>query len=273
MSSPAATAAPPQPVEPTGSFAKPAVRIGVSLLLVYHLGAVLLEPLATAPNFNGPPAVLPEFARPAFRPYQTALSLDHSYKFFAPNPGDSHLIRYDLHFADGTTSVGVAEHGLPNSRRDWPRLLYHRYFMLAEHLPKDRGFFDWNAPDAPPRAEIVPAVGEFVPPLADDAPSPADDSRARFLHHRDVYARGIAAYLAKKHGARRVDLFHIVHHLASPQEVIEGRKLDAADGYRERLLISYTAPGSKSGAPPAPASEKPAASDKTSALPASEDRR
>lgn len=275
MSSSAETAAVASPpTTPTGAFAKPAVRLGVSLLLAYHLGAVLLEPLATAPQFNGPPAVLPEFARPAFRPYATALSLDHSYKFFAPNPGDSHLVRYDLYFADGSKRVGIAEQGFPDSRRDWPRLLYHRYFMLTEHLPNDRGFFQWNSPDEPPRGEVVAAVGEFVPPLADDqprpagdAPSAAEDPRARFRRHRDTYVRGIAAYLAKKHGAERVDLFHVVHHLPSPQEVIEGRKLDAPDGYRERLLISYTVAGAKAGP------THPTTGAKTSTLPIGEGRR
>jgi hypothetical protein len=275
MSSSAESAVAASPADvPTGPFARPAVRIGVSLLLVYHLGAVLLEPLATAPQFNGPPAVLPEFVRPAFRPYATALSLDHSYKFFAPNPGDSHLVRYDLYFADGKQFVNAPDNIFPDRHRDWPRLLYHRYFMLTEHLPKDRGFFQWNLPDEPPQGEIVPAVGEIVPPPADVEPRIAggvagssEDPRARFQRHRDTYVRGIAAYLAKKHGARRVDLFHVVHHLASPQEIIEGRKLDAPDGYRERLLISYTVPD------PKPGSTKPPVSETTSALPAGEGRR
>ncbi|MCE9605765.1 MAG: hypothetical protein K8U03_12795 [Planctomycetia bacterium] len=234
----------------TGAFRSPWVRAGVSLLLVYHLAAVLLEPLATPPHFVGPPSEIPELLRPKFRAYATALSLDHAYKFFAPDPGESHLIRYDLHFADGTKRVGRAEQGFPDRKRDWPRLLYHRYFMLTEFLPDGRNFETWNMepempgtarlslPVAPQGAEMIPVPREDGPTTGTfDPPSPAGPPRIR---RADVYARGIAAHLARKHGAVRVDLYHVVHRLSHRQEIIEGRKLDAPDTYRERLLISYT---------------------------------
>lgn len=266
---PAATSpsTPESAAAPTGPFAKASVRAAVSLLLVYHLTAVLLDPLATPPNFAGPPAIIPEAIRPAFQGYVTALSLDHTYKFFAPNPGDSHLFRYDLYFADGTKSVGVPEQMFPDRKKHWPRLLYHRYFMLAEHLPAMRGFGNWNEPDQPPPspaqaagqggAQLLPPVpnspvGEFVPPIAEDGgplnvgvPQPRGPMAHGEIpvHPRvalaEAYTRGIAAHLAKKHHAQRVDLFHIVHRLSEPQEVIDGRKLSEPDTYRERLIISY----------------------------------
>ncbi len=63
-------------------------------------------------------------------PYINALDLNHGYRFFAPDPGPSHLIRYHLHWSDGHGRDGV----FPNLTEERPRLLYHRYFMLAEHL-------------------------------------------------------------------------------------------------------------------------------------------
>ena len=36
-----------------------------------------------------------------FRPYLEAAYLDHGYAFFAPDPGPSHLVRYELEFDDG----------------------------------------------------------------------------------------------------------------------------------------------------------------------------
>jgi hypothetical protein len=47
--------------------------------------------------------------------------LDHGYFFFAPNPGPSHL-------------VGIRDQSVlfPDRKEQWPRLLYHRYFMLSE---------------------------------------------------------------------------------------------------------------------------------------------
>jgi len=265
-------------IEPTGIFAKRWVRVGVSLLLVYHLAAVLLEPLATPPNFAGPPSVIPEQVRPMFHGYTTALSLDHAYKFFAPNPGDSHLVRYDLYFADGTKRVNQPDQWFPDRKRNWPRLLYHRYFMITEFLPAGRGFDNWNyeptarlappgmamppgmqmppgtQPGMEPRMEMVPPpleesamggppTGTFDRPTEAGAGPEAQQPRREPLDQ--VYARGIAEHLARKHGAVRVDLFHVVHRLSHPEEIKEGRKLDAPDTYRERLLLSYQVSGTK----------------------------
>ena len=72
------------------------VRLVVSGLLVWHLVAVVLGPLSL------PPSILASAVQPLFRPYIRAAFLDHSYKFFAPDPGPSHLIRYDVTLADGT---------------------------------------------------------------------------------------------------------------------------------------------------------------------------
>lgn len=248
--SPIPTTDQPLPAEaaaPTGMFRSPAVRLGVSLCLVYHLVAVLLEPLATPPQFAGPPSVVPELVRPMFRPYATALSLDHAYKFFAPNPGESHLVRYDLYFADGTKRINQADQWFPDRKRDWPRLLYHRYFMITEFLPDGRNFENWNFE---PEARLAPPGTEMIPPPADDtlAGPPTGTFDPPRVPTSQVYARGIASHLARKHGAVRVDLFHVVHRLSHPQEIIDGRKLDAPDTYRERLLISYNAPDAKPAA-------------------------
>jgi hypothetical protein len=99
------------------------VRRLVSVLLVLHLVAIASAPLAMEP------ASLPAqkvFA--FFRPYLDAAFLNHGYHFFAPEPGPSHLIRYQLTFADGRIEDGV----FPDSAEQKPRLNYHRHFMLSE---------------------------------------------------------------------------------------------------------------------------------------------
>lgn len=53
--------------------------------------------------------------------------LDRGYAFFAPDPGPSHLIR-------ATSDGGQTTQVFPNLDDQWPRLLYHRHFMLAEFL-------------------------------------------------------------------------------------------------------------------------------------------
>lgn len=62
-------------------------------------------------------------------PYLQLLDLNHGYHFFAPEPGESTLLAYEAHRADGTTIKGR----IPNLGIV-PRLLYHRHFMLTEHM-------------------------------------------------------------------------------------------------------------------------------------------
>ena len=120
--------------QPVGS----GVRLLVSALLVWHLAAILVGP------FSLPPTVMGDRLHPVFRPYLGATYLDHSYKFFAPDPGPSHLVRYDLEFTDGTHRGSA----FPSLTDEWPRLFYHRHFMLSEFInlaPPD--------PNVPPRTE------------------------------------------------------------------------------------------------------------------------
>ena len=95
----------------------------VSVFLILHLVAIASAPLAMEP------ASLPAqkvFA--FFRPYLDVAFLNHGYHFFTPEPGPSHLIRYELTFSDGRVEGGV----FPNSAEQKPRLNYHRHFMLSE---------------------------------------------------------------------------------------------------------------------------------------------
>jgi hypothetical protein len=99
------------------------VRGVVSVLLVLHLVAIAAAPLAMEP------ASLPAKQTFAFfRPYLDAAFLNHGYHFFAPEPGPSHLIRYELTFSDGHAESGV----FPDPAMHQPRLNYHRHFMLTE---------------------------------------------------------------------------------------------------------------------------------------------
>ena len=59
------------------------------------------------------------------KPYSQWLYMNHGYFFFAPNPGPGHLIQCSN---ENSNQAFL----LPNRDEHWPRLLYHRYFMLAE---------------------------------------------------------------------------------------------------------------------------------------------
>jgi hypothetical protein len=96
-----------------------------SAAIAFHLLAVWTAPFAVPPSspFAGTMAM-------ALRPYLDAAFLNHGYKFFAPDPGPTHLVRYELEMPDGTKRVGR----FPDLKEQWPRLLYHRHMMLSERL-------------------------------------------------------------------------------------------------------------------------------------------
>ncbi len=118
---------------------RPWLRRIVSVGLVLHLIALVIAPLAVAPT-----SPLWQRAWLVFRPYLEGMNLNHGYHFFAPEPGPSHLVRYELHFDDGHVEHGI----FPNAQQHQPRLRYHRHFMLSEFLnnlaidDSRRGLFD-----------------------------------------------------------------------------------------------------------------------------------
>jgi hypothetical protein len=213
-------------------------RVAVSVAVVWHLVGVMVAPLSTPPRFEGQDSVIGSQLKTIYEPYVTALYLNHAYKFFAPNPGDSHLLRYDLYFADGTKRVNRDDQILPDRFHHWPRLLYHRHFMLTEFINDFAPPWVWRnvANDQPSAgaaagASPSPVQGEVLPPAAGQGGPP----------HVKVYVDGIAAYLARRYGASRVDLFYRKHLLPSVDDFREvGKRLDSPESYLDRLITSYT---------------------------------
>ena len=101
------------------------LRAIASFLLVFHLTAIVVAPWAVAPA-----SMLSRQCWDFFQPYLEVAYLNHGYHFFAPEPGPSHLVRYELELPDGTRKEGV----FPNREQHKPRLLYHRHFMFSEFL-------------------------------------------------------------------------------------------------------------------------------------------
>ena len=96
----------------------------MSLWLVFHVFAVFISPAAMPPA-----SPLLEDGYEFALPYNEALFLNHGYHYFAPDPGSSTLISWQIPHDGEAPVVGrfpdVAIH---------PRLMYHRYFMLAENI-------------------------------------------------------------------------------------------------------------------------------------------
>lgn len=143
--------------------------------------------------------------RRAVAPYVDALFLSNGYRFFAPEPGPSHLVKYELTLVDGKIIKGQ----FPDRRVYRPRLLYHRYFMLSEtlntlHVPD---------PQAPPQARVV----------------------------FNLYVRSYARHLAIKHNAEQVKLTLVEHLLPGIDSVSRNRmKLDDPRLYDELPLGTFT---------------------------------
>ena len=96
----------------------------VNLWLLFHVAAIIIAPAALEPASD-----LARSAHDLFQPYLDALYLDHGYHFFAPEPEESTLLSFEAERPDGTVIRGR----IPD-RATQPRLLYHRYFMLTEHM-------------------------------------------------------------------------------------------------------------------------------------------
>ena len=210
---------------PTPTLLWVRMRLLISAIIAYHVLAVFIG------AWIGSPPTSP-FADAVSRPFRTYIAvadLNHGYRFFAPNPGPSHLFRYRLTNDDGSTIAGE----LPDRTRHWPRLLYHRYFMLAENLNVLRpngpipGAVDGN--DGRAGVAAGPARQELRPPVP-------ESTRFRAL------ANSYAAELLRTSGAARIDWEFVRHFQPSPDDVLAGRPLNGEEFYEtlERGTLERT---------------------------------
>jgi hypothetical protein len=202
-------------------------KLPISLLLVLHLLAVVAEPFSLfTRGANGPSAAASPI-RGSLAPYVEFAYLDHGYFFFAPNPAPSHLLECSLKSASGEQS----RLRLPDLRAQWPRLLYHRHFMLAEFLHQ---------------LHFEPITEQDI------ANTPNKDllnawrtDRARFEMVRDSMIK----HLKHRYAVDSAEIFRLEHRLPSDVEVFRD-KLSIND---ERLYVVL--PDSSLMAPPTPIAE------------------
>jgi hypothetical protein len=177
---------PPAVAAPWAAGRRPvAARLAASAAIAVYLLAVVLPPLAGPP----PASDLARRLLEPFRPLVGALALGHGYRFFAPDPGPGHSLRWTMRFSDGTVRAGT----IPDADADRPRLLYHRRFMIPEKL-----------------AALVPAAA---------AP---EEIRAAAKREWRPLVEDIAAHLLARHGGTTVELELVEHYLPTPEEVIAG---------------------------------------------------
>jgi hypothetical protein len=149
----------------------------VNLWLVYHLAGIAIAPWSVPPSSR-----LVQNSWRFVGPYVQILFLNHGYHYFAPEPGNSTLVAYVLDMPDGRQVTGR----IPN-RKIWPRLLYHRHFMLTEFL----------------------AASDNYPP----------DIRKDLI-------RSMARELCREHSATRVSLSKVTHRLPTMEYIRAGGTLN-----------------------------------------------
>jgi hypothetical protein len=182
----------------------------VSALVLLHLTAVVMAALVASPPLSPLWMTLAE----VFRPYVNAADLDHGYRFFAPDPGASHLVWYDLEFANGSKLHGK----FPDLDQQRPRLLYHRYFMLSEHLYQ--AFGEWQDLLERSQAPMPPDARRLL----------AADARNAKRFYRAL-VKSYADELLRRTGAKRVTLELVEHRIPMPEELARGKRLDDSSFY------------------------------------------
>ena len=161
-------------------------RTIISIALALHLMAVVLAPLASPP----PSSMLAGTLIQPFRPYIGFLYLGHGYRFFAPDPGPGHSIRWSIEQSDGSTVVG----SIPDPINNHPRLLYHRYFMISEKI-----------------ANLVPM------------PDASEEIRRRAKLVWLPLVKGVASELLRRHPGKTISLELVEHDLPTPEDFLAGR--------------------------------------------------
>ena len=181
----------------------------ISLLLVVHVAAIFMPPFMLQASGSGGASPIGAMVMNTLRPYIDIAFLNHGYAFFAPDPGPAHLVRARIEFDDDREPI---EETFPNLDEQWPRLLYHRHFMLSEQL---------NAQYQPPQ----------LPPEISQEPELAEQwQTARRMY--ELKWRSFKEHLEAKHDAPYVTLTRVEHRMIDVFEVGEqNKKLDAPDTF------------------------------------------
>ena len=183
----------PSPIDQPPCGLSPRLETADQLLVALHVAAVFVGPWAMPPHGS-------ELARTianGFGPYLQAAFLNNGYRFFAPSPVPGTWCG----MKSSPTTAGQIEGSFPDRKAQWPRLLYHRHFMLSEFL---------NSLSAPEAAELATA-----------------------------YEESYAGHLAKHYDAKSVKLYLRQHRLPTMAEVRSGKKLSDPEFYDEHLVVEY----------------------------------
>ena len=161
-------------------------------------------------------------------PLHRGLFMGHGYRFFAPNPGDSHLVQYKITKSDGTQVEGK----FPDRDAVWPRLLYHRWFMLSETIFAEHAQtpspdeFKKLLGDKRQRAKLLSKGGRLK--LAEKLNSEADQEEVAYektIGRIKALVRATSEFLLTRYDGEEIELSVVTRTIPFPAEVRQGSNL------------------------------------------------
>jgi len=160
------------------------------------------------------------------------LFLGHGYRFFAPDPGPSHLVEFEITSADGSVVSGRFP-DRDDDANSLPRLQYHRWFMLSETI--------WSEHSGTPVEAEFRARQQRQENLATQSKiaghhDVAKRIRANVAEQKRTYemtrkridslVRSVARNLLQMHDGTKIRLYVRERKIPFPIEVEQGAKLD-----------------------------------------------
>ena len=208
----------------------------VSLAIVAFLFVLIIGPLSNpvaSPYLSGPIAE-------KISPIQRALFLGHGYRFFGPDPGPGHLLVYQGQRADGSQFEGV----FPDSNNHWPRLLYHRWFMLSETVFNEHLLLLSESEFEQRSEEYKRQIAEYQKAgklkFAKELIAERDLEAHQYRESRvrvELLGAAIANVLSQRNDAQSIKLFMQVRQIPLAEEVASGVNLDDPGLLSELLPI------------------------------------
>ncbi|MEL7497358.1 MAG: hypothetical protein AAFN77_07080 [Planctomycetota bacterium] len=210
-----------------------------SVLIIGYLGLLILGPLTnpvSAPHVTTPLAN-------AAAPIHQALFMGHGYRFFGPDPGASHSVRFTVRRDDGSTVQGH----FPDRDQTSPRLLYHRWFMLSESLFREGA-------NVPNHAEINEVKRQYQTRIDEYYLAGQLQLRKQLIVERDIelenieiakrrrnlLVRAIGRVLLERHQGQSIRLSLLERGLPTPEEVADHLQLDDPSLATEYPIGTFT---------------------------------
>ena len=209
-------------------------RALASVVILVYLFVLLVGPLSNpikSQHLTAPIAA-------TLSPLHRGLFMGHGYRFFAPNPGDSHLVQYKITKDDGTQIEGV----FPDRENVWPRLLYHRWFMLSETIFAEHvqtlspNEFNKLNREKSERVKLLLENGRQK--LGNELERQRSQEEADYqntIKRIKSLVRTTGEFLLQRHGGEEIEISVVTRTIPFPVEVSQGANLD------DKVFLRYPA--------------------------------